>query len=128
MKSELEVKSLDAGVTLTEVSGPVIVNSTSGEITIKFSEYSQQGPSMISSIASEIDVSLPASSKTDLALSSVTGEIFTDLDLKMQSRAGKEQDLQYLGGGNSTIRASLNGGGASLTIRSTASNIYLRKK
>ncbi|AHM61002.1 hypothetical protein D770_13740 [Flammeovirgaceae bacterium 311] len=128
MRAELEVKSLDAQVRLTDVSGPVIANSTSGDINITFSEYSQNGPSMISSVASEVDVSMPAAARADLVLSSVVGEIFTDLDLKMQNRKGQEENMQHVGGGNSTIRATLNGGGAALTIRSTSSNIYLRKR
>ena len=128
MKNELEVKSLDADVRLNEVTGPVIVNTTSGEIIVKFSEYSQKGPSMISSIGSDIDVTLPANSKADLALSSVAGEIFTDLDLQIQNKNGKEASLTYVGGGNSTIRATLGGGGAPMTIKNIGSNIYIRKK
>jgi hypothetical protein len=128
MRAELEVKSLDAEVQLTDVSGPVIANSTSGDINVTFSDYSQNGPSMISSVASEVDVTMPASAKADLVLSSVVGEIFTDLDLQLQNRKGQEANMQHVGGGNSTIRATLNGGGAALTIRSTSSNIYLRKR
>ncbi|WP_040396918.1 DUF4097 family beta strand repeat-containing protein [Cesiribacter andamanensis] len=128
MRNELEVKSKTAEVRLMDVSGPVIVNSTSGDITIRFSELSQKGPSMISSVASEIDISLPASAKAELHLSSVVGEIYTDLDLKVQNKDGKEASLTYLGGGQSTIKASLNGGGSTLTVRSTSSNIYLRKR
>ncbi|WP_224995460.1 DUF4097 family beta strand repeat-containing protein [Cesiribacter sp. SM1] len=128
MRAELEVKSLDAEINLSDVSGPVVANSTSGDINVAFSEYSQSGPSMISSVASEVDISMPASAKADLVLSSVAGEIFTDLDLQMQNRNGQEANMQHLGGGNSTIRATLNGGGAALTIRSTSSNIYLRKR
>jgi hypothetical protein len=128
MRNELEVKSKSAGVRLLDVSGPVIVNSTSGDITVTFSELSQKGPSMISSVASDIDISLPASAKADLVVSSVVGEIYTDLDLQVQNKSGKEASLNYLGGGQSTIKASLNGGGSTLTVRSTSSNIYLRKR
>ena len=128
MRNELEVKSLNAKVRLTDVAGPVIANSTSGDIVVSFSEYSQKGPSMITSVSSEVDVTLPAAAKATLTLGSVTGEIYTDLDLQMQNKNAKEAGMNYLGGGNSTIRANLNGGGASLTIRSTSSDIYLRKR
>lgn len=128
MRNELEVKSKTAEVRLIDVSGPVIVNSTSGDITVTFTELSQKGPSMISSVASDIDVTLPASAKADLVISSVVGEIYTDLDLKVQNKSDKEASLNYLGGGQSTIKASMNGGGSTLTVRSTSSNIYLRKR
>lgn len=129
MRNELEVKSKTAEVQLTDVTGPVIANSTSGDIVVRFSDYSQAGPSSISSVASEIDVSMPATAKAELVMGSVTGEIYTDLELQMQNKGGKDASMTHLGGGaNSTIRATLNGGGASLTIRTTSSDIYLRKR
>lgn len=128
MRSELEVKSKTAEVQLIDVTGPIIANSTSGNITVKFSEYGQAGPSSISSVASEIDVTLPATAKADLVMGSVTGEIYTDLELEMQNK-GKEANMnQIASGANSTIRARLNGGGTSLTLRTTSSDIYLRKR
>ncbi len=129
MRNELEVKSKNAEVQLMDVTGPVIANSTSGDIVVRFSEYSQAGPSSISSVASDVDVSLPATAKVEFVMSSVVGEIYTDLELQMQNQGGKESGMTNLGGGgNSTIRANFNGGGASLTIRTTSSDIYVRKR
>ena len=128
MRDELEVKSLNAKVRLTDVAGPVIANSTSGDIVVSFSELNQKGPSMITSVASDVDVTLPANAKATLTLGSVTGEIYTDLDLQMLNKNNKEAGMNYVGGGNSTIRANLNGGGTPLTIRSTSSDIYIRKR
>ena len=129
MRNELEIKSKNAEVQLIDVTGPVIANSTSGDIMVKFSEYSQAGPSSISSVASDVDVSMPANAKAELVMSSVTGEIYTDLDLQMKNKGGKEANMTNLGGGgNSTIRANLNNGGAPLTIRTVSSDIYLRKR
>lgn len=129
MRNELEIKSKNAEVQLIDVTGPVIANSTSGDIVVRFSEYSQAGPSSISSTASNVDVSLPANAKAELVMGSVTGEIYTDLELQMQNKGGKDANMTFLGGGvNSTIRANLNGGGASLTIRTISSDIFLRKR
>lgn len=129
MRNELEVKSKNAEVQLLDVTGPVIANSTSGNIMVRFSEFSQAGPSSISSVASDVDVSLPANAKAAFVMSSVAGEIYTDLELQMQNNGGKEASMTNLGGGgNNTIRANYNGGGASLTIRTTSNNIYVRKR
>ena len=156
MKSEIEVKSKNADVRLTDITGPVIVNSTSGDIEIDFSSFSQAGPSSINAISGDVDVTMPASAKANYSLTSISGEIYTDLDLKLGGEDGKSRKeakeeakevqkraalyyIQSRADGNSgasinysfvghTIKATANGGGASFTIRATSSDIYLRKK
>lgn len=126
MKSEIEIQAKNADIRLLNVQGPVIANSTSGEIAIVYSALSQQAPSMISAVSSEIDITLPATSKANLVLKSMTGEIYTDMDLKLKQKNVKGSDMQLVGGGQ-TIEGSTNGGGAELGIKTISSNIYIRK-
>jgi hypothetical protein len=155
VKGEIEVKSKNADVVLKNVAGPVIVNSTSGDINVEFSSFSQTGPSSINVISGDVDVTMPASSKVNFALSSISGEVFTDMDLSLakniknggdksedkakayaysystSSEDGEEPKVYFRSYNDfpgRSIKATANGGGANFTIRATSSNIYLRKK
>ncbi|WPP53420.1 DUF4097 family beta strand repeat-containing protein [Catalinimonas niigatensis] len=125
MKNEVEIKSNSADVRLLNVDGPVIANSTSGDIEVVFSALNQAAASKISAISSDVEVSLPANSPANFKLKSISGEIYTDFDMDFnQDKEGS--NMRRLGGGH-TIEASTNGGGAELGIETISSNIYIRK-
>ncbi len=120
IKGEIEVKSLDSDVILEDVTGPVVANTTSGDITVVFSQVSQTGPTNISNISGFIDVTMPASTKANLRLESISGDIYTDFDLNTKD------GMQRIGG--STIKTTLNGGGVEVTLKAISDDVYLRKK
>ncbi len=120
IKGEIEVKSLGSDVILEDVTGPVVANTTSGDITVVFSQVSQTGPTNISNISGFIDVTMPASTKANLRLESISGDIYTDFDLNTKD------GMQRIGG--STIKTTLNGGGVEVTLKAISDDVYLRKK
>jgi DUF4097 and DUF4098 domain-containing protein YvlB len=120
LKGEIEVKGFGADVTLEDVTGPVTANSTSGDIKVVFSQVSQAAPTTISNISGSIDVAIPAATKADLKLEAISGEIYTDLDIKMKD------GMKQIGG--SRITSSLNGGGVEISLKAISDDIYLRKK
>lgn len=124
ISGEIEVKSNGSDIRLENVTGPVVANSTSGDIDVIFSQVNQQQPTSISNISGSIDISMPAATKATLDLSSITGEIYTDLDVKME---GEKEGMRSLGGGRK-ILGTLNGGGVEISLRAISDNIYLRKK
>lgn len=119
-KGEIEIKSLGSDILLENVSGPVVANTTSGDITVVFSQVSQAGPTIISNISGFIDVTMPASTKANFKLESISGDIYTDFDLS------KKDGMTRVGGSN--IKASINGGGVEITLKAISDDIYLRKK
>ena len=121
---EIEIKSKNGDVNLQNISGPVILGSTSGDADIVFSSISNATPSSISLISGYIDVTVPASANVDFALSSISGEIYTDLNLQIQ---GGKENMQRLGGGQK-IQGTLNGGGVEMGLKTISGDIYLRKK
>lgn len=125
LNGEIEVKTNGSDLKFTEVSGPIIASSTSGEITIVFAQLNQENPSSISNISGDIDISLPASSKANLELSSISGEVYTDLDIK--TKGDEKEGMVRLGGSNS-ISGTLNGGGVEINLKAISSNIYIRAK
>lgn len=123
VSGEIEIKSNGSDMTLKNVSGPVVANTTTGDIEIVFSSLNAQQPTSISNVSGFIDVTLPASSKATLDLSSISGDIFTDFDVQMDA---KKEGLRQVGGRR--VRGNINGGGVEISLKAISDNIYLRKK
>lgn len=121
LKGEIEVKSLGSDISIKNVTGPVTANTTSGDITVVFSSVSQSGPTTISNISGFIDVTMPAATKANLRLESISGDIYTDMDLTT-----KEGNMSQIGGRK--IVRTLNGGGVEVTLKAISDDVYLRKK
>jgi len=121
-QGEIEVKSNGSPIHLEKVSGPVIASSTAGSIDVIFASLNDLKPSAISNVSGRIDVSIAKSTKATLQLNTVTGEIYTDLDIDF----GDRKDGMTVIGRRSS-KGLLNGGGVELSINSVSSPIYIRK-
>ncbi|WP_234736617.1 DUF4097 family beta strand repeat-containing protein [Tellurirhabdus bombi] len=124
MDGDLEVRTNNANINLNRVSGPVVANTTSGEIQVVFANLNQEKPSALTTIASAIDVTLPANAKTNLHLRTINGEMYTDFDLGLKS---SKDGLSKVGGGHN-IEGTTNGGGVDIQLKTISSNIYVRKQ
>lgn len=125
MQSEIELSSTNGDILLDQVVGPIIANSTSGDMTVRFAKAPASGPSMISMVSGDLEVMLPESSKLNLELTSVSGDIYTNLDINYPDQ--KEGDMERIYHGMRNIKATLNGGGPELSIRTVSGDMYLRK-
>ena len=117
----LEVSVKSGEIKLINVTGPVVANTVSGDIQVRFAPL-RQGPTSISTVSGDVDVSLPASTKATLKMRSVSGEVYTDFDINM----GKDQDdMRHIGG--QVVDGSINGGGTELSLKTVSGDIYVRK-
>lgn len=129
-KGSLEIKTLSAGVKLTECSGPFTVNSISGNVEVAFNSISQDGPSSLASVSGLVDVSVPSSAKATFEINNITGNVYNNLDLENNSkekndqRAAGMEPIKHMSNSSYT----LNGGGQKILLKSISGNIYLRKK
>ncbi|MBD2769856.1 DUF4097 family beta strand repeat protein [Hymenobacter sp. BT664] len=118
---DLEVSMKTGDIKLLNVPGPVVANTVSGDIQVRFAPL-RQGPSSISTVSGDVDVSLPANTKATLKMRSVSGEVYTDFDINM----GKDQDdMRHIGG--QVVDGSINGGGTELSLKTVSGDIYVRK-
>lgn len=120
---EIEVQSKTADIRLSNITGPVTASSTSGDVEITFSQLSQANPTSISLVSGFIDITLPADTGANFNLSSISGEVYTDLDINLQGR--ENNNMNRLGGGGQII-GTLNGGGIEVGLKSISGDIYLR--
>ena len=125
LSGELEIIGKGSDIKLVNVTGPIVSNTVSGNIEVVFTKVNQTKPSHLSSVSGYVDVSMPADTKAKLAMSSVTGEIYSDLDIKF---ATDEKSRGIPAVRRNISGANLNGGGVELTIKSVSGDLYLRKK
>lgn len=124
VKGELDVKSLSSDIRLLDITGPAVIHSISGTIEGNFSTISQVNPSSISTVSGEIDLAIPGDGPADLVISTTTGEVYSNLDLKFVKEG--EKDMRHIGG--RTLKGKLGNGGITLKFTSVSGEIYLRKK
>lgn len=121
---EIELKLTNSNANLTNISGPVIANTTAGDIIVKFSSLNQTKPSAISSVAGAVDVTLPANTKTNLKLKSMQGEIYSDFDMNLAKNT--KGGLPKVAGGH-TIEGTTNGGGVEMSLYTITGDMFIRK-
>jgi len=127
MNDEVEVKTNNASIDIKQVSGPVVVNSTSGNIDLVYSSLAQDKPNALKTISGYIDVTLPGNSKAKLGINNISGRVYSDLDIEAADKGGKKaEDLSPLGG-MTNFKGLINGGGVQLKVNSISGDIYLRK-
>jgi len=113
---------LNGGVRITNVNGPVTANSLNGQLEVVFGKVTQNSPISLYSTNGAVDVSLPANTPANLTLSTLNGNVYTDFDVKAEDKNGLKSVL------GRDIKASINGGGVKISMKSTNGNMYLRKK
>ncbi|UWX55189.1 DUF4097 domain-containing protein [Maribacter litopenaei] len=107
---------------MENLSGPVTAYSLNHGIQITFDDVRPNAPIVLSTTNGEIDVTIPATAKANLELSTWNGDIYSNFDISRPDKDG----LKSISSKN--IKGAINGGGATLKLNSTNGNIYLRKK
>jgi hypothetical protein len=124
IEGNIQVNSKSSAIRLTNISGSVEASSIGGDINVEFARLSQENPSSFKVVGSTIDVVLPASTKADIRMKSISGEVYTDFDLALNET---KDGLRKVGGGH-MVEGKANGGGVSLNLESIGSDIFIRKK
>lgn len=121
VKAELDVSTLHNSITMTGVSGPMAIHSVHGRIEATFDKVNQTGPISIYSVHGHLDVSIPSQTKADVSMFSGHGEIYSDVDLKIDRKEGGQNLINI-----SDVKATINGGGVKFSLKTQHSDIYLR--
>ena len=122
ISDEIEVQTLGGDVKMINVTGPMAVSSVHGDVEVVFSSVYKDLPSSIATVHGDLDVSIPNATNADLMLSTNWGELYSDLDIKVENTNGMKV---Y---GSKKISGKLGNGGVKLSLSATHGNIYLRGK
>ncbi|MEM9884964.1 MAG: DUF4097 family beta strand repeat-containing protein [Bacteroidota bacterium] len=118
MAGEVETSLQYGSVKIENVSGPLSINTVYGKIEAELNALNAKNPTSLYSVYALVDVSIPASTKANVHLSSSYGEMYTDFDVQVEANSKIS---------SSSVKGTINGGGSELRINSTYQNIYLRK-
>ena len=115
--------SEDLGVKLDNVTGPLNIKTVHGEIEADFGA-AIKSPIRLISTHGFVDLTLPTATKATMTMSTSWGEILVDPALKLEIET-KGDMVKY---SSNSVNGKLNGGGIEIELKSTHSNIYVRKK
>ena len=132
VKGEIEADNTNGRVTLIRVTGPVVAHALNGDVVASFAAPVGDRPSSFSSMNGDIDVTLPGDVKAAVRVRADNGEIFTDFDLKLESRNEPATDRggnhgKKVFGFETGMYGTLNGGGPTLRFQTFNGNVYIRK-
>lgn len=99
-QATLKLKTISGNITATNLRGPLNLHSISGFI----------------------DVTLPEVLQADLWMKSITGELYTDLDMKIMNQ---QEEIPIVG---YEMEGQLGDGGTEMRLETISSNIYVRKE
>lgn len=119
---EVEISTKLHNTKLTDVTGPVSVNTIGGNVTI---EFLKKKPSKIYSIYSNngfIDMTLPANSSINV--DAIGKSIYSDLGFKIL----EEKENDDFGHINQRMKLKLNSGSVKMKLNAGYGEVYLRKK
>lgn len=119
IKNEIDFKGCHS-IDLKNVSGPLVLSTIDGAVSVVFSELSRDKSISIASVSGEVDVTLPAKAGFNLEMGTISGNMYSDFDLQPTNN-----DMRRVGGGS--IRIPVNGGGVDVKLHDVSGNIYLRK-
>lgn len=123
ISGEIESTTNHSDVEFENVTGPLSINTVHGDIEGDFSSVSQSNPTSIVSSHGDIDIKLPSATKANFKINTSWGEIYSDLDIKIESA-----DAELKKYSQNKVVGTLNSGGVSFNVESTHGTIYLRKK
>ncbi len=122
-ESEIESSTVHSGIKLDNVTGPLNIKTVHGEIEADFGA-SIKSPIRLISTHGLVDLTLPLATKATMTMSTSWGEILVDPALKLEIET-KGDMVKY---SSNSVNGKLNGGGIEIELKSTHSNIYVRKK
>lgn len=130
---DLDVDNVNGPVTLSNISGSAVAHALNGKLTVTFLRVNQK-PMAFSSLNGDIDVTLPADVKANVAIKSDRGDVYSDFDVQLQATAPQQvvEDARKDGGKyrvriDKTVRGTINGGGPEYQFTNFQGQIYIRK-
>ncbi|MEM1136705.1 MAG: DUF4097 family beta strand repeat-containing protein [Bacteroidota bacterium] len=120
---EIEIEAKGSDIVIEKAQGPIVANTTNGDITITYASLNQEKPNAIKSVNGHVDVTIPSNAKSDIKLRAMNGEVYTNFDIAFN---GGGDGTHRIGGGGK-IEGKINGGGVEFQLNTINDNIYLRK-
>jgi hypothetical protein len=129
IEGDLELSCINGDIEATGISGSVVANSTNGDIRVELTALGERKPLSFITFNGDVDVTFPAGFASDLRISSMQGEIYSDFELEIQPTAPQvERDAERVKYRvEREIRATVGGGGEETRFKTWNGDIFLRR-
>ncbi len=131
LSGELEISNVNGSIYLNGITGSGVVNTINGNVKVVFKSINSSAPMAFTTLNGDVDVTFPATLKTDVKLKSDHGEIYTDFDIvidKNQPKVNKSNAPgTYKVSIDQWIYGKISGGGPEVMMKNMHGNIYIRK-
>jgi hypothetical protein len=124
LKGEVNLTMLNTQVKMEKVEGPVVLQTTNGNVEIVYDKLTPGKPNSITSVNGFVDVTLPKSAALNITLNSINGDAFTDFDIEVAKNNAPAMVPQLQ---MTMMEGTINRGGVPFTISTVNGDIYLRK-
>ncbi|GGF03168.1 DUF4097 family beta strand repeat-containing protein [Hymenobacter cavernae] len=114
---DLTVSTISSSIDVQGPTGALDAKSISGDVNVKGATAAIKAKS----ISGAVDVSWPAAKGAELAMKTITGEVYTDQDIVFQNKRDKPGPVGY------QLRGTLNGTGPLVQLESISNDVYFRK-
>jgi len=119
---EVDIESTLTNIKLSDVIGPVTINTIGGNVTVEFDKKKPQKLYSIYSNNGFIDVQIPSSS--GLVIDAEGKYVYSDVDFKIL----EEKEERDFGNTKTTMKLKLGSGKTKMKLNAGHGNIYLRKQ
>lgn len=126
-----ELTNVNGKITLNNVSGSAVANTINGDIKASFIKANSNTPMAFSTLNGNIDLSFPATYKTNIKAKTDQGDIYSDFEvaaLKTSANVSKKTSNGYTKIESSEwVSGAINGGGAETMLKTFHGDIFIRK-
>ncbi|MGD9401230.1 MAG: DUF4097 family beta strand repeat-containing protein [bacterium] len=131
---EIEAENINGDIVLAGISGSVVAYVQNGELEAEMKSVTPGKAMSFASFNGDVDVTLPASVKATVRLSTHTGDAYTDFDIKaIKMPAEVIEENEDAGEGRYSVRiedafyGNINGGGPDYDFSTFNGDIFIRK-
>jgi hypothetical protein len=130
---EIDVQNTNGDIRLVNVSGSVVAHAMNGNLFATIREIASNKPMSFSSMNSNVDVTLPPSTKANLKIRADNGSAWSDFEVQSRPSApavvedNRPRNGRFRIETDSATNGTINGGGSDIDLRTFNGNIFLRK-
>jgi hypothetical protein len=131
---EIEVNNINGKVTLIDISGAVVAHALNKTLVVTMKKVDSDKNMSFSTLNGDVDVTFPGSFKANVKMSSDNGDIYSDFEIKMESKPRRiMEDNDRKHGGKYRVQidhlvyGTINGGGPEVVFKSFNGDIFIRK-